>query len=106
MLRPFMDLCAPIDADPQRRARVEAHKRAMDASLHLAALRKRHAMTQRQVADAMGVSQARISQIEHGVNLELETISGYIAALGGRLELSAAFPDATVALIETAPATP
>lgn len=103
MSRKFTELSAPIDADLQRRARVEAHKRAMYASLHLAALRKRHAMTQRQVADAMGVSQARISQIERGVNLELETINGYIAALGGRLELSAAFPDATVTLIEDCP---
>jgi DNA-binding XRE family transcriptional regulator len=100
MSRKFRELSAPIDADPIRRARVEAHKRAIYASRHLAELRKERALTQKQMATLLGVSQARISQIERGVNLELETLSSYVEALGGHLCLSATFPDTTVALTE------
>lgn len=92
MARNFKELSAPINADPRRRARVEADKRAIYASLHLAELRKRRKMTQKQVAESMGVSQARVSQIERGERLELATISEYVAVLGAQLELSAAFP--------------
>jgi hypothetical protein len=49
----------------------------------------------------MGVSQARVSQIEHGENLELETIIAYVPALGGRLSLDATFADTTAPLLES-----
>jgi DNA-binding XRE family transcriptional regulator len=101
MSRKFTELSAPIDADPQRRARVEAHKRAIYTSLHLAALRQTRDLTQTEIAMRMGVSQARVSQIEHGENLELETIIAYVAALGGRLSLDATFADTTVPLLES-----
>ena len=37
----------------------------------------------------MGVTPGRVSQIEHGEVSTVEALAGYIAALGGKLELVA-----------------
>ena len=59
----------------------------------LAELRKRREITQDQVATRMGVSVARVSQIESGDVSTQEVLSRYIAALGGTLKLIADFGD-------------
>jgi transcriptional regulator with XRE-family HTH domain len=52
----------------------------------------------KQIAAAMGVSVARVSQIEHGEVTSVELIARYVEALGGRLGLVADFGDGTVRL--------
>lgn len=64
-----------------------------------AARRAGRRLTQEQVAEALGVSQANVSQIEHQDNIYLRTLSSYIEALGGQLEVRAVFPDETVVLV-------
>lgn len=59
----------------------------------LVELRKRREMTQEQVAERMGVSVARVSQIESGAVSTQEVLARYIAALGGTLKLIADFGD-------------
>ena len=59
----------------------------------LAELRKRREMTQEQVASRMGISVARISQIEAGAVSTQDVLARYIAALGGTLKLIADFGD-------------
>jgi DNA-binding XRE family transcriptional regulator len=59
----------------------------------LAELRKRREMTQEQVASRMGVSVARVSQIEAGSVSTQEVLARYIEALGGTLKLIADFGD-------------
>lgn len=59
----------------------------------LAELRKRREMTQEQVAAHMGVSVARVSQIESGNVSTQDVLARYIAALGGTLRLVADFGD-------------
>ncbi|MEV6932836.1 helix-turn-helix transcriptional regulator [Dactylosporangium sp. NPDC051485] len=59
----------------------------------LAELRKRRGMTQEQVASRMGVSVARVSQIEAGSVSTQEVLARYIEALGGTLKLIADFGD-------------
>lgn len=44
----------------------------------------------------MGVSIARVSQIEHGEVSTLDVVARYVEALGGRLDLVADFGDHTV----------
>jgi transcriptional regulator with XRE-family HTH domain len=63
--------------------RVRAHR--------LAEIRKRQGLTQRDVADAMGVSVGRVSQIEWGDISGIDVLDRYITAIGGRLELVANF---------------
>lgn len=64
----------------------------------LAQLRKEQALTQADVAGIMGVSQARVSKIEHGqlAATEMGTLRSYIEALGGKLRVVADFGDQSV----------
>lgn len=77
----------------------EAFDAAVDSMLdeargwRLAELRKRREMTQEQVASRMGVSVARVSQIEAGSVSTQEVLARYIEALGGTLKLIADFGD-------------
>ncbi len=64
----------------------------------LAEARKQRGAGQKDVAAAMGVSIARVSQIEHGEVASFEVIARYVEALGGRLELVADFGDQTMRL--------
>ncbi|MFE4262534.1 helix-turn-helix domain-containing protein [Streptomyces sp. NPDC056756] len=61
----------------------------------LAEVRKRQHTTQVQVAEAMGVTQARVSRIENGEleRSEVETLAAYVRALGGKLKIVAEFGD-------------
>lgn len=59
----------------------------------LAEMRKRRELTQEQVAQRMGVSVARISQIESGDVSTQDVLNRYITALGGTLKLIADFGD-------------
>lgn len=73
------------DALVAERARTEAWVHAF----HLAEERKRLGLTQRQVADVMGVTPGRVSQIENGdldVN-EVATLSRYARALGAQMRI-------------------
>lgn len=73
-------------------AQVRAHK--------LAEIRKSQGETQVTVAERMGVTQARVSAIEHGQlgRSEVDTLAAYVDALGGKLKLVADFGDSTVVL--------
>jgi DNA-binding XRE family transcriptional regulator len=97
--RPFEELEAEVLADPVRRAQVATYKRAMEDALALAELRAQRGLTQAAVANALGVTQANISRIEHEEDLYLSTLRGYLAALGGELEINAVFPDGKVTLV-------
>jgi DNA-binding XRE family transcriptional regulator len=91
--RPFSDLGDKLRADPERAARIDALAAAIENALDLAEMRRRQGMTQKQLAEAMNVSQANISRIEHGIDAQLSTIRTYVQALGGKLEIRAVFPD-------------
>jgi DNA-binding XRE family transcriptional regulator len=97
--RPISDLLDPIMADPERRARIEAIKRAMDDVIALSKLRAERGLTQQEVAETLGVSQANISQIERREDLYLSTLREYVAAIGGELEVRAIFPEGAVTLV-------
>ena len=97
MRKNFQQLSASAKANPECWAHIEHQKRAiLDA---LAELREAQHITQQQVAKALGVSQANVSRIEHQDDVYLSTLSNYITALGGRLEIKAVFPAGTVTLL-------
>lgn len=97
--RPFAELEAKVMADPVRRTQVLAYKCAMEDALALSKLRAQRGFTQQEVAGELGVTQANISRIEHEEDLYLSTLRGYVAALGGELEVNAVFPDGKVTLV-------
>jgi DNA-binding XRE family transcriptional regulator len=79
------DRAAVEDARERRTLQVRAE--------YLAEMRKKAGLTQAEVAEAMGVSQQRVSAIESGAVAELATLGDYIRALGGELKVIADFGD-------------
>ena len=65
-------------------------------------MRKQCGLTQAEVARVMGVSQARVSRMEHGdiERMQVESIAAYVAAIGGHLRLVADFNQATTTFID------
>ena len=94
----FEILRRKVRADPDRTRRVAEHKRAILDALALAEAREQRNVTQKDIAEVLGVTQANVSRIEREDDVYLSTLRKYVEALGGRLELSAIFPDKTVSL--------
>lgn len=80
-------------------AAVEAGKRELLAEVlghRLAEVRRARSMTQQQVADKMGVTKGRVSQIEQGEISGHDVLARYAAALGGRLHQAIYFDDGDI----------
>lgn len=54
--------------------------------------------------ERMGVSKARVSHIEHGAVATIELLARYLDAIGGRLEITAAFDGGTERVVLDWPA--
>lgn len=98
MPKKFRDLAAPLYADPERRARIEAETEAAIAAVRLVDVREARGVTQTQLAEQLGVSQVNVSRIERAEDTHLSTLSKYVEGLGGHLELRAVFDDQSVPL--------
>jgi DNA-binding XRE family transcriptional regulator len=59
----------------------------------LVELRRERGFTQAQVAERMGVSKGRVSQIEGGQVSGTDVVARYVEALGGSLVMVAVFDD-------------
>jgi DNA-binding XRE family transcriptional regulator len=92
------DLFPPGDED--RVSALEDDLRAQVRAYRLAEIRRARHLTQQQVAASLGVSKARVSQIEHGQadRTAIQGLASYVAALGGRLELVADFGDERIVI--------
>jgi DNA-binding XRE family transcriptional regulator len=73
------------EARERREAYVRGHQ--------LAEMRSAAGMTQADLAAALGVSQARISKIEHGEISGIDVVRAYVAALGGSIDVVARLGD-------------
>ncbi|UGT42061.1 helix-turn-helix domain-containing protein [Nocardia yamanashiensis] len=65
----------------------------------LAEVRRSRGLTQQQVAERMGVTKGRVSQIEQGSAAGQDVIARYAVALGGRLHQSIYFDDGDIVAI-------
>ena len=83
-------------------AAMEAGKREMLAEVighRLAEVRRARGMTQQQVADRMGVTKGRVSQIKQGKVSGQDVLVRFAAALGGRLHQAIYFDDGDITAI-------
>jgi DNA-binding XRE family transcriptional regulator len=72
-------------ARERREAYVRGHQ--------LAEMRIAAGLTQAELADTLGVSQARVSKIEHGEVSGIDVVRAYVAALGGTIDVVARIGD-------------
>ena len=84
---------------PERQQKLERRFQENLAAMPLDELRKLRELTQLQLGELLGVNQSEISKIEHRSDICVSTLTEYIEALGGHLEIRAVFPDREV-LIE------
>jgi len=77
------------DAVAARRANMQAADRAH--AMGVAALRKAAELTQSELAQTIGVSQAAVAKTEQREDLLLSTLSAYIEALGGQAHIVVTF---------------
>lgn len=87
-------------AAAKRVAQIEAELRLAAA---LTSLREEAGLSQRQLADAIGVSQPRIAAIERSRNVTIQVLENYVAALGGRLEVRVVRGKKSIALVARGP---
>jgi DNA-binding XRE family transcriptional regulator len=94
----FRELEREALADPKRRANIAREKALILGAIRLHELRKARGVSQETLAKRLGVTQKRISAIEHAEDVKLSTLQRYVVALGGRLQADVEFDDETVAL--------
>lgn len=73
----------PDLAEGVARTRREMAQADRAYAVGLAAIRKAAEMTQVEIAQKLGVSQARVSQIEQTQDMLLSTLNSYLEAIGG-----------------------
>ena len=76
---------------------------APQTPIRLSQLRERRSCTQAALADRLKIRQPTLSAIEHREDVQIGTIRSFVSALGGKLELLAAFDDVCY-VIDTKPA--
>jgi DNA-binding XRE family transcriptional regulator len=77
------------------KAAARAHLEAYQRGYQLSEMRKAVGVTQAELAEMLGVSQARISRIESGEVSGIDVVRAYVAALGGTVDLVATLGDRT-----------
>lgn len=90
----WSDIRAELVADAGGEHAVDAARKRNQAYIdgyRLAERRTALGLTQSQVAERMGVTKGRVSQIERGEVSTVEAVARYVEALGGRLQLTAIF---------------
>lgn len=89
----------PEVSDAQWEARKQAARAATEAYVlgcRLREIREQQGLTQVQLAASIGISQARVSQIERGEIHNLETMRAYADALGARITVSIEYDGRTM----------
>ena len=90
MAKKFKDLAAPLYSDPKSREQIERHKREMEAEMFackLVDLRQDLGISQTDLAERLGISQAGVSKLERSADPKLSTMRKLTEALGGTLHI-------------------
>ena len=93
---PFRELTK--DITPERRRRIDELKRALLAEMPLHELRRARALTQKDLAETLHVTQPAIAKLEQRADIYVSSLRSYIEAVGGHLRIVAEFPEGEVAI--------
>jgi len=94
--RPFRELTKGFT--PARRARAAAKAAALREEMTLEELRKARDLSQEEISQALAVGQPAVAKLEKRTDMHISNLRRYIEALGGKLEITARFPDASVVI--------
>ena len=79
---------------PPRRRKIAARAATLIAEERsLQELRQAHKLTQKRMAEVLGIGQDSVSRLEQRSDLLISTLRNYVEAMGGTLSLVAEFPD-------------
>jgi len=94
MAKKFKDLRKAMS--PEAQARSHTNAILMKAKLPLAELRQARHYSQEQLASELHVKQPAVAKIEKKTDMYISTLRRFIEAMGGKLEISAHFPEGDV----------
>ena len=94
--RPFSDLTRNFS--PERRAKIDAKVKTLKATMALAELRQAREQSQQELARRLKVGQPTVAKMEKRTDMYVSNLRRYVEALGGSLEITARFPDASVTI--------
>jgi len=94
--RPFSELTKGFS--PERRVRIAAKAAALRETMTLEELRKSRSLSQEELAATLDVGQPAVAKLEKRADMHVSNLRRYIEALGGTLEITARFPEASVLL--------
>ena len=90
-MKTLNDVIASRSPESQQRIKEMAEKMILETGLQL--LREELKLSQKNVAELMGVSQPAVTQIEQrGNELKIATLKRYIEAMGGKLCIDVELP--------------
>lgn len=91
MAKPFKNLRAKMS--PEAKKRSDEIFAELQREVRLTELRSALGVSQEELAQLMKKKQAAISRFERRSDMHISTLREFIAALGGRLQVIASFPD-------------
>ena len=78
-----------IGGDKKREARVELEASKLELLEHLVEYREKKGLTQKQLAEKLGIKQQVVARIENGSNITLETLIRFLSVLDIALKVEA-----------------
>lgn len=81
---------------PEQLARAEMQAKDMMAEMLLSEIRKEVGLTQKDLAETMGIKQPSLSKLETQEDMQVSTLNRLVKALGGQLEIVAHMPNGDV----------
>ena len=98
MAKKFRDLRSRMSSANQARAAALAAEMSQAMPLH--ELRAARRLSQEALAAVLHTRQSSVSKIERRADMYVSTLRSYIEAMGGRLEITARFPDGVVRIAQ------
>jgi len=98
MARPFKELRDQMT--PKRQEVNERKAGELLAAMPLQELRKALSLTQAQLAEELGISQAAVSKMENRPDIYIRTLARFVEAMGGTLKVTANFPQGSVCITD------
>ena len=98
MAKPFKELRDKIT--PERQEENERKAGELLAAMPLQELRRALSLTQEQIAEELGISQAAVSKMENRPDMYIRTLARFVEAMGGTLKVTANFPQGSVCITD------